>query len=254
MLDKIISLNNETSADISENFIREKMPEILELLLIDRTKSTKKTTKNIIWANNNYTKHSARYYAPTAQIKPALITGKMECLIMPRALKSQEIQKERTRSKAEVFTPTWIVKKQNDAAEQDYLNDDLKTYISRTWLEITCGEAPYMATRYDMGTGKILPINEREGFIDRKLKRISSEVNDKSEWHTLAVLAYQASYGFEWNGDPLSDTETVASELQPDLFGDETPLQVTVRTNGKRVKIMNWRTQKMEFFDKEINT
>ena len=34
MLDKIISLNNETSADISENFIREKMPEILELLLI----------------------------------------------------------------------------------------------------------------------------------------------------------------------------------------------------------------------------
>ena len=162
-----------------------------------------------------------------------------------------------------------------------------------------------MATRYDMGTGKILPINEREGFIDRKLKRISSEVNDKSEWHTLAVLAYQASYGFEWNGDslllarenllytyrdyylekwqeepsfdnfkyiaeiisynifqmdgikyiiPLSDTETVASELQPDLFGDKTLSQAMVRTNGKRVKIMNWRTQKMEFFDKEINT
>lgn len=305
MLDKIISLNNETSADISENFIREKMPEILELLLIDRTKSTKKTTKNIIWANNNYIKHSARYYAPTAQIKPALITGKMECLIMPRALKSQEIQKERTRSKAEVFTPTWIVKKQNDTAEQDYLNDDLKTYISRIWLEITCGEAPYMATRYDMGTGKILPINEREGFVDRKLKRISSEVNDKSEWHSLAVLAYQASYGFEWNGDslllarenllytyrdyylekwqeepsfdkfkyiaeiisynifqmdgikyiiPLSDTETVASELQPDLFGDKTPLQAIARTNGKRVKIMNWHTKKMEFFDREIST
>ncbi|WP_281772316.1 hypothetical protein [Haemophilus parahaemolyticus] len=126
-----------------------------------------------------------------------------------------------------------------------------------------------MATRYDMGTGKILPINEREGFVDRKLKRISSEVNDKSEWHSLAVLAYQASYGFEWNGDslllarenllytyrdyylekwqeepsfdnfkyiaeiisynifqmdgikyiiPLSDTGTVASELQPDLI------------------------------------
>lgn len=67
MLDKIISLNNETSTDISENFIRKKMPEILELLLIDRTTSTKKITKNIIWANNNYIEHNARYYAPTAQ-------------------------------------------------------------------------------------------------------------------------------------------------------------------------------------------
>ena len=53
---------------------------------------------------------------------------------------------------------------------------------------------------------------------------------------------------------PLSDPETVASELQPDLFGDKTLSQAMVRTNGKRVKIMNWRTQKMEFFDKEINT
>lgn len=40
---------------------------------------------------------------------------------MPRALKSQDVQKERTKSKIEVFTPTWIVKKQNDAVEQDYL-------------------------------------------------------------------------------------------------------------------------------------
>lgn len=305
MLDKIISQDNDTPADISENFIREKMPEILNLLLIDRTKSTPKIIKNIIWANNNYIDHSAKYYGPTAQIKPALITGKMERLIMPRALKSQDIQKERTRSKAEVFTPTWIVKKQNDVVEQDYLNDDIKTYVSRIWLEITCGEAPYMATRYDMGTGKILPINEREGFLDRKLKRISLEIHNKSEWHDLAILAYKASYGFEWNGDslllarenllytyrdyylekwqeepsfdnfkyiaeiisynifqmdgikyiiPLSDTKTVVSKQQLELFGDKVASKEIVRTNGKRVKIMNWHTKKMEFFDKEIST
>lgn len=47
MLNQIISLNN-TSADISENFIREQIPEILDLLLIDRTKATKKSIKNII--------------------------------------------------------------------------------------------------------------------------------------------------------------------------------------------------------------
>ena len=129
MLNQIISLNN-TSADISENFIREQMPEILDLLLIDRTKSTPKSIKNIIWANDNYIEHGSKHYAATAQVKPELITGKMERLIMPRALKSQDVQKERTKSKAEVFTPTWIVKKQNDAVEQDYLNDDIKQILN----------------------------------------------------------------------------------------------------------------------------
>ncbi|WP_454894846.1 restriction endonuclease [Aggregatibacter kilianii] len=300
MLNKIISLNN-TSADISENFIREQMPEILDLLLIDRTKSTKKSIKNIIWANDNYIEHGAKHYAATAQVKPELITGKMERLIMPRALKSEDIQKERTKSKAEVFTPTWIVKKQNDAVEQDYFNDDVKTYVSRTWLEITCGEAPYMATRYNMETGNIIPLSEREGFVDRKLKRISSEISNKEEWLSLAILAYQSSYGFEWNGDslllarenllytyrdyyvakwqeeplldnfkfiaeiisynlfqmdglkyiiPLSDIKKVAKEQQLNLFGEASTLITS--SIGKRVKIMNWQTKKMEYFDKEM--
>lgn len=300
MLNQIISLNN-TSADISENFIREQMPEILDLLLIDRTKSTPKSIKNIIWANDNYIEHGSKHYAATAQVKPKLITGKMERLIMPRALKSQDVQKERTKSKAEVFTPTWIVKKQNDAVEQDYLNDDIKTYVSRTWLEITCGEAPYMATRYNMETGNIIPLSEREGFVDRKLKRISSEISNKEEWLSLATLAYQSSYGFEWNGDslllarenllytyrdyyvakwqeeplldnfkfiaeiisynlfqmdglkyiiPLSDIRKVAKEQQLNLFGEASTLITS--SVGKRVKIMNWQTKKMEYFDKEI--
>ncbi len=300
MLNKIISLNN-TSADISENFIREQMPEILDLLLIDRTKSTKKSIKNIIWANDNYIEHGVKHYAATAQITPKLITGKMERLIMPRALKSQDVQKERTKSKAEVFTPTWIVKKQNDAVEQDYLNDDVKTYVSRMWLEITCGEAPYMATRYNMETGNIIPLSEREGFVDRKLKLISSEISNKEEWLSLAILAYQSSYGFEWNGDslllarenllytyrdyyvtkwqeeplldnfkfiaeiisynlfqmdglkyiiPLSDVKQVTEEQQLNLFGEASTLLTS--SVGKRVKIMNWQTKKMEYFDKEI--
>lgn len=300
MLNQIISLNN-TSVDISENFIREQMPEILDLLLIDRTKSTPKSIKNIIWANDNYIEHGSKHYAATAQVKPELITGKMERLIMPRALKSQDVQKERTKSKAEVFTPTWIVKKQNDAVEQDYLNDDIKTYVSRTWLEITCGEAPYMATRYNMETGNIIPLSEREGFVDRKLKRISSEISNKEEWLSLATLAYQSSYGFEWNGDslllarenllytyrdyyiakwqeeplldnfkfiaeiisynlfqmdglkyiiPLSDIRKVAKEQQLNLFGEASTLITS--SVGKRVKIMNWQTKKMEYFDKEI--
>ena len=191
-----------SSADISENDIREQMPAILDTLLIDRTTSTSKKTRNIIWANENYIKYG-RHYGVSHQIKPKLITGQMGHIIIPRALKSQYVRKERTKSKAEIFTPTWIVKKQNDVIDAGYREDDLQTYINRKWLEITCGEAPYMATRYDMETGDIVPLSERVGFVDRKLSRINTEVDGKSEWQQLVEKAYKASYGFEWNGDSL---------------------------------------------------
>lgn len=175
------------SADISENHMRMHIPEILEILLIDRTASTSGTIKNIIWANENYIAYGEQHYAATSPIKIDLITGEHTPHIMPRALKSQELQKERTKSKAEVFTPTWVVKIQNDALDENYADDDLETYIRRKWLEITCGEAPYMTTRYDMETGKLISLAERVGFIDRKLRRINQHIQDKAEWQCSLI-------------------------------------------------------------------
>lgn len=159
-----------TVANLSENALHQYSPEILEILLRDRTVSfyTKKK-KNIIWANDNYADYGEKY-AINCQITPDLITGDNGELIVPRALKSSALQKERTKSKAEVFTPSWVVKKQNDELDANYQHDDLQTYIVRTWLEITCGEAPYIANRYEMGTGEIIALHERVGFLDRKTK------------------------------------------------------------------------------------
>ncbi|MFK5280521.1 restriction endonuclease, partial [Lacticaseibacillus paracasei] len=102
-------LNKHKLGDVSETLIREHMPEVLDILLIDRTKSNTKKNQNIIWANDNYIQFGARAYAPEAPIRPELVTGIMDSIIMPRALKPSELQKERTRTKAEVFTPTWVV-------------------------------------------------------------------------------------------------------------------------------------------------
>ncbi|SJX68665.1 Type II restriction endonuclease [Weissella confusa] len=46
-------------------------------------------------------------------------------------------------------------------------------------------------------------MHERVGFVDRKLRRINNEVNDKAEWQRLVESAYKSSYGYEWNGDSL---------------------------------------------------
>ena len=265
-----------SSTDILENTIREQMPGILDILLIARTTSTSKKKKNIIWANENYVKFGSKAYAATAQMLPELVTGRMGNIIKPRALKSKEMQKERTKSKAEVFTPTWIVKKQNDEIEKDYINDDLETYVKRTWLEITAGEAPYMATRYDVETGEIVPLTKRVGFVDRKLKRINAEVDDKVEWQRLVVEAYKSSYGFEWSGDSLLLARknllytyrdyyfqkwleeptyglfaNIAKIISYNLFQMD-GLKYIIPLTEKRVKIMNWETNKMEFFDKGV--
>ena len=291
-------------SDVLENDIWTSMPRILEILLLDRTTSTPDTPKNIIWANDHYTECGTDAYAPAAQITPELITGERGSLIMPRALKTKALQKERTKRKAEVFTPTWIVKKQNDVVDESFESDDLETYTRRKWLEITCGEAPYMATRYDMETGEHIPIAGRVGFVDRKLARINNEIADKAEWQRLVELAYQSSYGFEWNGDslllarenllytyhdyhvakweaepmpgllekianiisynvfqmdglnftiPLTEKTEVVADHQMDLFDTGAPQQTEWRIiPGTRVKIMNWDTLEMEFFDKEI--
>jgi len=195
--------NNIACSDVMEDNIRTAMPGILEILLLDRTTTTPRRAYNIIWANDNYKEHGDTSYSSTTQIKPELITGKRGNLIIPRVLKTAALQKERTKTKAEVFTPTWVVKKQNDAVDIDYNNDDLETYTRRKWLEITCGEAPYMTTRYDMASGERIATIERVGFVDRKLARINTEVTDKAEWQRLVELAYKSSYGFEWSGDSL---------------------------------------------------
>lgn len=200
---KIQSIKPAISSDIQENNIRNTMPDILDILLVDRTTSDARTRRNIIWANNSYIGYGQKEFAPTAQIRPELITGHLDQLIKPRALKTKEMQKERTKLKAEVFTPTWIVDMQNSEVDKQYKNDDLKTYVKRKWLEITAGEAPYMASRYDMETGVTLPIENRVGFVDRKIKRINDEISNKAEWQCLVEEAYKASFGFEWNGDSL---------------------------------------------------
>lgn len=296
-------IENISAANIQENLLRERMPAILDILLIDRTTSTTRTKRNIIWANENYIRYGFKDYSAKAQIKPDLVTGNRGQLIMPRALKSRELQKKRTKSKAEVFTPSWIIKKQNDKVDKDYQTDDLETYVNRTWLEITCGEAPYMASRYNMETGEIIPLRERVGFVDRKLKRINDEVKDKAEWQRLVEEAFKSSYGFEWSGDslllarenllytyrdyyyakwseeplyglfeniaeiisynvfqmdglkyiiPLSEKKEKKVEQQLSLFDEDYLEEKWITKPGKRVKIMNWKTNKMEFFDKGV--
>lgn len=50
-----------------------------------------------------------------------------------------------------------------------------KAYVDSQRLEITCGEAPYLVSRYDATTGElILPPIRRIGMLDRKLRIVNA--------------------------------------------------------------------------------
>jgi hypothetical protein len=70
-------------------------------------------------------------------------------------------------------------------------------------LEISCGEAPYLASRYDTVTGTEIPVKDRIGLFDRKLRVVSENVDSEPEWVKWAIKAVQSVYGYEWQGDNI---------------------------------------------------
>ncbi len=185
--------------DIREDYLL-KEDDLLDILLQDKT-----TKKNILWATDSYEQKGEKYIA-SAYITSDLITGENGDLIQPRAVKSKEEQLSRTRDKAEVFTPLSIVKQMNDACDTEKVTkNNWQEYISLLKLEITCGEAPFIVSRYDPVSDKqeLLPLNKRVGFLDKKLSIVSKYCDSLEEWLKWAKIAFQSSYGFEWQGDSL---------------------------------------------------
>lgn len=191
--------------------------------LLDRMLRDKTTKKNIMWATDAYA-HLGHEYERNEEIRLHLITGEHIDVIKTRARKEFEQQNQRTRKRAEVFTPMWVCRLMNDKLDEEwfgypsvFFKDDTPTEEvrffekKRTWqhyvdsrrLEITCGEAPYLVSRYDVATGEILPIEKRCGILDRKLRVITENTATEEEWLKWATRALQATYGYEFQGDNL---------------------------------------------------
>lgn len=185
--------------DIREDYLLKK-DNLLEILLQDKT-----TGATILWATDSY-EFKGEKFVPLAPITSDLVTGKNGKLIQPRAVKSKEEQLLRTRDKAEVFTPLSIVKQMNEACDTKRVTkNNWQEYVALLKLEITCGEAPYIVSRYDpvSDSKELVPIAKRVGFLDYKLRIVSKYCETNEEWIKWAKIAFQSSYGYEWQGDSL---------------------------------------------------
>ena len=196
-------MGSHDQVDIIEDTIR-RHGELLSILLIDRSRSRANKVHNILWATDSYVGHK-----PKDEIIEADITGPNRKTIQPRIAKTKDEQKARTREKAEVFTSRTIVDQMNKQVDSSSPNwpatdSNWREYVSEPRLEITCGEAPYIVGRYNVVSGtKVLNLNDRVGFLDRKMRIVSEFCDDKASWLEWAKNAFKSSYGYEWQGDNL---------------------------------------------------
>ena len=257
----------EIRVDIKENRILALDSTLLNILLKDNSSG-----KNIIWATDDYTQYDETY-TKDRQITVFSVTGKNGTIIKPRVEKTKQEQLTRVRDKAEVFTPSWICNKQNNLVDNAWFGrenvfnveqektwtatqekivfptEDGKTwqdYVKANRLEISCGEAPYLASRYDTVSGNTIPVKERIGLLDRKLRVVSENVDDEQEWYEWAKQAVKSVYGYEWQGDNVllarENLLFTSSDYYEDKFGVY-PIKEYLR---EIAEILSWNIWQMD--------
>lgn len=263
-----------------ERFDRRYPTSILETLLCDRT-----TGRNIIWADNEYEALGDGYMGDD-EITVEKITGMNSGVIKPRIAKEQESQSLRTKSRAEVFTPSWLCNQMNNDTDEawfgrrDVFNtesaaeDGTKMWVTTTepivfpkqkgcgWhayveaprLEITCGEAPFVCSRYDTVTGYELPVRERVGFLDRKLRVVSEKTKTRKEWVRRALDALRATYGFEYQGDNLLIARINVLETFAEHLHDRWGTSATQEELEQAAWIVSWNFWQMNGFTDAVPT
>lgn len=255
-----------------ENYIDRHLQniKIFKILLLDRS-----TNKNIVWATDNYLSQGI-LYSPECEIQIAQITGENADLIKPRVTKAKKEQNTRTRDKAEVFTPSWVCNLQNNLIDERWFerqnvfnkptdNDKKwKTNLDKiefpskarhTWqdyirakrMEITCGEAPYLVSRYDTVTGKaITNVKNRIGLLDRKLRIVDENTETEKDWFVWVKKAYQSIYGYEYQGDNLLLARINLLNTFSDYLKDKFDREATEKELREIAYIISWNIWQMD--------
>ncbi len=259
--------------DILEDDITNINPILLKLLLKDKT-----TRGNIMWCTKDYESYGP-LYNEHAQMQVELITGRFSNIIQPRSVKSKVVQEQRAKKRAEVFTPASVCNSQlnlvddawfgrnnifNKATDFGWITIKRKIifsekkpyrwqdYVDLKRLEITCGEAPYITSRYDMQTGQFIPVQDRIGILDRKLRVVSENTSSKEEWIKWATRSIESIYGFEIHGDSL----IIARENVLFTFIENMYMKFKCTPDSKLLKkianIISWNIWQMDGFTYSI--
>jgi hypothetical protein len=253
--------------DIKENYIKQLDDNLLSILLKDRS-----SNKNIIWATDNYAFRGPSFESQEP-INIKCITGKFGQVIRPRVDKSQKEKKIRIKDKAEVFTPSWVCNSQNNLVDNEWFNKQnvfniekeqtwqtnyekitftnapnktWQDYVKENRMEVTCGEAPYLVSRYDTVTGNWIEVKDRIGILDRKLRVVNENTSNELDWYNWSLEAYKSTYGFEWQGDSLLIARENLLYTFIDYYVDRFKVYPIIDYLIEIAKILSWNIWQMD--------
>ena len=262
--------------DILENEIFKLGEGLIDILLADRSSG-----KNIIWATDSYVSKGAGFGVRDT-MTVSTVTDANGLVIQPRVDKSAEEQRARSVDKAEVFTPSWICNKQNNLIDAAWFgnpnspfNFELDTpqgngllwqtrrqkirfsnkkgtswqrYVKAPRMEITCGEGPYLVSRYDTVSGKLInDPYDRIGLLDRKLRVVSENCVTAQDWLTWADFALKSVYGYEYQGDSLLIArENILWSMKDWYLSRHFPEPLTIETYRSWAEIISWNIWQMD--------
>ena len=243
--------------------IRKYPEDILKILLQDKS-----TNENIIFATDTYCEYGSCYSSEN-QITIDVLKG-FPIGLHPRIFRDKKEQLERTRSKAEVYTSSWICNKMINYLDADWFQSEnifnvelenswnttikLIEFNSKNWndyvdssrLEIACGEAPYLVSRYDTTTGNLIDVNNRIGILDRKLRVVNENTTSEKDWFKWVYRAYQSVYGYELQGDSLLIARINLLQTFIDNLQFKWNRQPTLKELKEVAKIISWNVWQMD--------
>lgn len=254
------------SIDIKTDLFQDNK-QLLSILLQDKT-----TKRNLIWATNNYEKYGVRYLS-NKPISIDLITGIYGNVIKPRIEKTEKEQQIRIRDKAEVFTPSWVCNVQNNLIDDAWFgykgsfnrevsngwitstekikfptkdNKNWQDYVVENRLEVSCGEAPYLTSRYDAVSGKYINVDDRIGFLDRKLRVVSENVDDEIEWLDWSSKALKSIYGYDYQGDNVLIARQNLLSTVSEFYEEKFRKTIDIDNLQNYTKILVWNIWQMD--------
>lgn len=226
--------------DLPESLIAEKYPEAFRFLLYDTTTEKNIVWASNDYADICNGSELRLY--PREEADELIAADIVQNFIRPRCAKASALRRSRTRFRAEVFTPPRICNAQNNLLDENWFGrkrvfnkerrdhgigwaslspkispsafdsagriafprgKNWRDYVRDSRMEIACGEAPYLVSRYDCTRGRMIPLRMRIGILDRKLRIVSENTETPDDFLEWAKVAFQSVYGFELQGDSL---------------------------------------------------
>ena len=227
--------------NIQDDILKLRSMRLLDKLLLDKT-----TKRRIMWATDAYSTLGPQY-SRNEEIMPELITGSNAGIIKTRARKEMEQQSSRTRQHGEVSTPLWVCKKMCDYVDEVWNGKARwQKYVDARVLEITCGEAPFLVSRYDVETGEAIPVPDRIGLLDRKLRVVNENTQTEEDWLNWAFRAFRATYGYEFQGDNLLISRVNLLMTFEEYFLDRWKRKPALSEYGKLITVITWNIWQMD--------